>query len=216
MFGNPRAQLHQAIPRILLQEPHRRVERRAAPHLQAEEIRQPVRDARRRRRAGHRSARASPAATDARRACVVSVNEQPASRRGPIARIAPARAPAASGACPAAAVAVRQTDGRDRASASVRVRIELALHIGPAVDDDVAEIREHFGRAVARRAEAEQLRRGVDERRWSPAPDMNVGCSDEVPRNAMLVFTPRIRNSRSDAVRARAPPPRASAPTSSS
>ena len=41
----------------------------------------------------------------------------------------------------------------------------LALHLRVAVDDDVAEVGQQLGGAVAARRELEQLRRLVEERR---------------------------------------------------
>jgi hypothetical protein len=46
---------------------------------------------------------------------------------------------------------------RDLRLVELALRVELALHVRPAVDDDVAEVAEDLRRAVALRAEAEQL-----------------------------------------------------------
>ena len=57
--------------------------------------------------------------------------------------------------------------------------IEFAFHIGSAVDDDVAQIAENFGGAVALGPETEKLRGGVDESGGGVAGDER-GVMDEV------------------------------------
>ena len=59
------------------------------------------------------------------------------------------------------------------------LRDDFPLHIRPAVDDHVAEIRENFCRAITLGSEAEQLRRGVDECRRRIARH-EAGMQDEI------------------------------------
>ena len=73
-------------------------------------------------------------------------------------------------ACPAAAACPWRKRGIDRL-AELALRVDLPLHLRPAVDDHVAEVAQDLRRAVAPRLEAEQLRRVVDERRRRVAGD---------------------------------------------
>ena len=87
--------------------------------------------------------------------------------RDPLGELLRARAHRAAAACPAAAASA------DRAAAPARRRMRVGLGLPVdfriAVDDDVAEVGEQLGRAVAARRELEQLRRLVDERRGDVA-----------------------------------------------
>ena len=66
-IGNRLAQLLQSLPGILVQKPQSDIESRAAPHLQAVKIGQPVRDEIRDRQHVVACERASPSGTGARR-----------------------------------------------------------------------------------------------------------------------------------------------------
>ena len=68
IFGTLRPKLIQPIPRVFLQKPHRRVERRPAPHLQAEIASAPDAQPHPQSPACHTFAPASPEATGAHRA----------------------------------------------------------------------------------------------------------------------------------------------------
>jgi hypothetical protein len=71
-----------------------------------------------------------------------------------------------------------------------------AFHLRVAVDGDVAEELEQPGCPVAVRGKLKQLRRGVDETGGALAA-VNSGCAITFSRNARLLDTPRMRNSRS-------------------
>ena len=72
----------------------------------------------------------------------------------------------------------------------------LGLDRGVAVDDDLAQVLEQLGGAVPPPLRREELRRVVHHR-VKVSPFRKVSVPSTFSRNERLVFTPRIRNSRS-------------------
>ena len=159
--GNPVAQGRQPIPRILLQEAHRGVEGGAAPHLETEQIRQPV---------GHRAGR---------RQQIEGADARGQQRLMRIAHRRVGEQHTTLGAHPFRELFGAQREqfrsrarwnraggdvaerGRTRQAA---LRVVGVLDVGPSVDDDVAQIRQHLRGAVAQFGKPKELGRRVDER----------------------------------------------------
>ena len=188
------AQQAQALPRIFAEEAHRRVEGRAAPHFQREQLRRAARHRARDRqhvvgahaRRHQRLVRVAERRVGDEQALLLAASTR---------RISSARVRAAAGACPAAAPALRSHAGSGAASSGCCGLVALRVRV--AVDDDVAEEVEQLRRAVAARLELEQLRRSCRSASSSPGRCGTFGWRMTFSRNGMFVFTPRMRNSRS-------------------
>ncbi len=173
------AQLAEAFPRVFVEETHRRVERRAAPHLQRKEpvlrVAEPMREG---VGAGEHVGRAH--ARGHERLVRVAEggvgDEQALLLEGPLGEAL----------CAELEQEVTRAGGRRRflvVGRGLRGREgflgTVALGVGIAVDDDVAEEVEELGRAVAAGVEREEFRRGVDERRGGLAA-LEVAVADDV------------------------------------
>ena len=90
---------------------------------------------------------------------------------------------------------VHRRDRRNRRPRQLAVGIECALHVGTSVDDDVAEYESM--RVARSRGARMRNSSGVSSMNVVVAlPERNVWWSIRLSRNAMFVFTPRMRNSR--------------------
>ena len=162
---NFRAQLAQTFPRVFVQEAHRRVEGRAAPHLQAEQLRRALRH-------GVRHGQHVVAADARGHQGLMRVaegrvgDEQPFLFRGPFGKFFRAKfKQQLAGAFGRFELVVAHRGGGRRPHSGDFVTLGLRV----AVDDDVAEEVQQPGRAVAARFEGEQLRRGVNQSGGCPA-----------------------------------------------
>ena len=149
------------VPRVFLEEPHGRVERGPAPHLQAEQPRASDGPLRRPRSPG-RTVRNRVASSDwwASR-IVVSVSSSGFCLRTHWQNLS---GPSASSRC-RSPLGTGPARGRHDRRRQLPLGVELALGVGPAVDDHVAQVGQDLGRPVPPQAEPEQLGRVVDERR---------------------------------------------------
>ena len=174
MFGIASRSCAQPLPRIFVQEAHGDVERRAAPHFQAEQV---VAAGARRSSAIAQHVVGAHARGQQRLVRIAErrVGDQQALlRRGSTRRTSPARARRSNCRVPA-----RRRDcdrAAARGAARMRVGPRLARHLRIAVDDHVAEIGEQLGGAIAARREVEQLRRLVEEAWWSLRRPETSGC----------------------------------------
>ncbi len=165
MFGTLSRSSRRRCHGSSLQETHRRVERRAAPHLEREQLRRaPRHRARNRRHVEGPHAR--------RHQRLMRVAERRVGDEQPLLLAASTRqissAPVSSKSCrvPGCGAAFRSQSGSG-AAVSGDARL-VALRVRIAVDDHVAEKAEQLRRAVAPRLEFEELRRRVDHRRRRP------------------------------------------------
>ena len=155
------AQLAQALPRIFAQETHRRVKRRPAPHLQAEKIRRAARDGvggvehilRAHARGEQALVRVTQRGISDQQALLL------ACPRGEFLRaLLQKNLPRACGRFLIAVVS-RLGDRREGLFHLKPFRLRIAVH------HHVANVTEQPVRAITARAEGEQLRRGIDQRR---------------------------------------------------
>ena len=169
MFGHRLAQRGEPLPRVLGQEPQRHVVRRAAPRLEAPQLRRRPRDV-----PGDREQVAG--ADPGREQRLVRVAERRVGDRDRLsARAAPGRTPPG----PAASSACRVPSGAGTGEVDVR---QLAHRVDRdrrravrLVDGHVGEVGQQLGAAVGRRAGGEQLRVVLDERGGDvPGPEVRV------------------------------------------
>src|SRR5438477_2644902 len=157
---NALAQVAQALPGIFVQEAHRRVKRRSAPHLEAEKIGQAMRDG----VGGGKeikgaNARSHQGLMGVAKSCVGDEQafffSRPGGKFGRTKLFQEL-------ACADGRFARRR--GRDYGRFDFFGNF-LPFYFGIAVEDYIAEIGEQFGGAIAAAGKAEKFRRLVEERR---------------------------------------------------
>ena len=200
MLGMASRRRRRRTPGVFVQEAHGDVEGGAAPHFQAVQIVQPVRD-----EVGDRQHVVGAHARGQQRLVGIAeggVGEQQALlRRRPRGEASRARGRRSSWRVPCRRRRHGSCGGTGggpnaRRAAACRPPAGLPLTI------DFAEIGEQLGGAVLPRRELEQRGRLVEERRGDVARPGSRGWLTTFSRNGMLVLTPRMRNSRRRAVHA--------------
>ncbi len=174
-IGDLLAQLAQAGVGALVQEAHRGVKGRAAPHFHTEEVGQAT---------GHdRGDLEHVVAADAGgEQALVGVAEGGVGHQQALLFAHPLGEFGGSELLELLAGAVGRGGlmvplGHDQRQVAIGLRAALDLRV--AVDDDLPEVAQELGRAVAPGRETEQLRRGINERGGGPALDEN-GVGDDV------------------------------------
>ena len=189
-IGNARPQYAQPLPGILVQKAHGRVERRSAPHFEAEEIRETLGH---RRRRGQQVVRAH-ARCEQR---LMRVAERRVRHQQALLFARPLREflrPQFLQELPCARreFARSARNGRRRKF----LRDLFPFHFGVAVEDYVADVGKQFGRAVRAARYAEQFRKFIEKGSRYPA-GLESRMAHDILEKGIFVLTPRMRNSRS-------------------